>query len=169
MIFGHATARPALLAAFCFFVHSCPSSAFCLSLGSPATLIAFFDMSGLAFLLVGVTRLVAAWHHIRSANILAATRRHDESSKPACPFEDKKQRSARMAKLDSVGFGFLRGPAFYFRSASFTACEPGLGELLSRCFGAPMMCLPPEYEGGSLAGNESSTCRSIATSRFFTS
>jgi hypothetical protein len=94
-------------------------------------------MSGLAFLLVGVTRLVAAWHHIRSANILAATRRHDESSKPACPFEDKKQRSARMAKLDSVGFGFLRGPAFYFSLGFFHGLRTGFGRVAFALFRRP--------------------------------
>src|ERR1700722_15548592 len=70
MVFRRATARTALLAAMGFFIHRRPGAPGDLFVRDPTLLVALLDMLGLALLLVGVARFVAAGHgqllmHIR--------------------------------------------------------------------------------------------------------
>src|SRR5205085_8111420 len=57
-----AAARAALLAATAFLVYGCPGASFGFLRGNAPILVTFLDVPGLAFLLAGVTRLVATWH-----------------------------------------------------------------------------------------------------------
>src|SRR4029077_7979791 len=79
MVFFRAATGPALLPAVGLFVYGRPGAPFGLLLRNAAVLIAFLDVFGLAFLLVGVTRFVAAGH--RGPPSIGNIR-----SRPATPF-----------------------------------------------------------------------------------